>query len=65
MPLKTKQLLEMAGVSEFQLRAALRGGKLKPPPKDASGDYCWRPEDVEALRQAVTDNRRQGPRRAA
>lgn len=58
MTLKSRQLVERHGISYHRIVAALRSGKVKPPPKDCSGDYLWAEENVEELMQALATDRR-------
>jgi hypothetical protein len=51
--LKTPAAARYLNTSYHRLIGLLRFGKIQPPPKDSSGDYCWSPEDLERARQAL------------
>ena len=55
--LKTPIAAKTLGVAETQLYSLLRKGKIPPPAKDSSGDYCWTPADLDAARQAMEARR--------
>jgi hypothetical protein len=64
-PLKTRQAAKFLGVSYWRLVAQIRGDKLDPPVKDASGDFVWSDADLARARQALaTDRRRKEAKRA-
>jgi hypothetical protein len=56
--LKTRSVCERLNVPYYVLFNLLRNGRLAPPAKDASGDYCWSEEDVERARLALVARRR-------
>jgi DNA-binding transcriptional MerR regulator len=59
MPTKTRKVAALLGVPEFRLHYAIRNGKIPPPAKDSSGDYCWSPDDIERARLALRTDRRE------
>lgn len=56
--LKTSQVARQLGTPYHRIASALRAQKLSPPGKDFSGDFVWTEADVEALRQALAEDRR-------
>jgi hypothetical protein len=36
----------------------LRDGRISPPEKDSSGDYCWSMDDLPRVRAALAASRR-------
>jgi hypothetical protein len=54
---KSRAVAEALGVPYYRLFELLRSKKLAPPPKDSSGDYCWRPQDIERARRALKAGR--------
>ena len=57
---KTREVARDAGCAPSHITYFLRAGKLAPPQKDASGDYCWSESDIDALRRLLLACRRKG-----
>jgi len=56
--MKTREVIQILGTTYNKLTTALCGGKLPPPRKDCSGDFDWTQKDIEALRKALSVDRR-------
>jgi hypothetical protein len=53
-PLAAREL----GITYHQLIGLIRFDKIEPPPRDSSGDYLWRSQDLARARRALAKNRR-------
>ena len=53
LPKKTAAVVRELGTTYDRLLNLIRFGKMAPPAKDSSGDYCWTEEDVERARKAL------------
>jgi hypothetical protein len=57
--LKTKQVLVTLQTNYTRLQAAWKSGRIRSPThRDASGDFLWTDEEVEAARSALATDRR-------
>lgn len=61
--LKTREVVKLLNTTYHRIMTALRGGKFPSPAKDASGDFVWAKADIERARQALSVDRRYGPRK--
>ena len=53
LPVKTLAVARTLGVPYYALTFLIRAGKIKPPPKDTSGDYVWSDTDIASARRAL------------
>ncbi len=65
MGFKTREVLQELNASYHRVHSVLRSGKVTPPAKDVSGDFAWTAQDVEAVRHAMTIDRRRKDAREA
>jgi hypothetical protein len=63
--LKSAAAARTLGIRYHVLYALVRDGVVAEPPRDTSGDFVWREEDVEAARQALAARRRPSAAAAA
>jgi hypothetical protein len=59
--LKSAAAARELGVPYFKLYYLAHNGSVPAPPRDSSGDFCWRPQDIEAARQALAARGRRSP----
>jgi hypothetical protein len=51
--MKTADVARQLQIPMIRIRNLLAHQQIPPPPKDAAGNYCWGPEDIERLVKAA------------
>lgn len=56
--LKTIQVCDLVGKPYYVIAHMIRARLIPQPARDASGDYCFSPEDVENVRRVLASRQR-------